>query len=70
MEVPAGHVTFNSGETPHSLNSLRTWLKTIHPVADQFKTSWRHAGTSCPTVRKVYKILPTPTSLANYNAYR
>ncbi|KAJ8693295.1 hypothetical protein PTI98_010529 [Pleurotus ostreatus] len=43
---------------------------TFKSVAEQFKTSWRHAGTSCPPVKHVYKIMSTPASLANYNAYR
>ncbi|KAJ8516790.1 hypothetical protein ONZ45_g5937 [Pleurotus djamor] len=43
---------------------------TFKSVADQFKASWRHAGTSCPPVRHVYKILSPQASLANYDAYR
>ncbi|PPQ92599.1 hypothetical protein CVT25_007291 [Psilocybe cyanescens] len=43
---------------------------TFKSVADQFKASWRHVGTVSPPVRRVYKILAPPTSLASYNAYR
>ncbi|KII92751.1 hypothetical protein PLICRDRAFT_172803 [Plicaturopsis crispa FD-325 SS-3] len=43
---------------------------TFNSVADQFQTSWRHAGTPCPSVTGVYKILSTPASLAKYSAYR
>ncbi|KAF9556030.1 ADP-ribosylation [Agrocybe pediades] len=43
---------------------------TFKSVADQFKTSWRHVGTICPPVRRVYKILVPPASLSAYNAYR
>ncbi|KAF8896052.1 hypothetical protein BD779DRAFT_1667918 [Infundibulicybe gibba] len=39
-------------------------------VAEQFKASWRHSGTTCPPVRRVYKILAPQASLANYNTYR
>lgn len=42
---------------------------TFHNVAEQFKTSWRHAKP-CPPVRRVYKILAPHASLASYNAYR
>ncbi|KDR68592.1 hypothetical protein GALMADRAFT_146244 [Galerina marginata CBS 339.88] len=43
---------------------------TFKSVSDQFKASWRHVGTVCPPVRRVYKILAPPASLASYNAYR
>ncbi|KJA16179.1 hypothetical protein HYPSUDRAFT_47605 [Hypholoma sublateritium FD-334 SS-4] len=43
---------------------------TFKNVSDQFKASWRHAGTVCPPVRRVYKILVPPASLAAYNAYK
>ncbi|KAH9481196.1 Protein mono-ADP-ribosyltransferase PARP4 [Psilocybe cubensis] len=43
---------------------------TFKSVADQFKASWRHVGTVCPPVRRVYKILAPPASLAAYNTYR
>lgn len=42
----------------------------MNTVSDQFKASWRHAGTVCPPVRRVYKILVPPASLAAYNAYK
>ncbi|KAF8805478.1 ADP-ribosylation, partial [Phlegmacium glaucopus] len=35
-----------------------------------FKASWRHAGTTCPPVRRVYKIVVPKASLAGYDAYR
>ncbi|KAH7925824.1 hypothetical protein BV22DRAFT_1010421 [Leucogyrophana mollusca] len=38
-------------------------------VADQFKASWRHQ-TACPTVRRVYKVIALPSSVAKYEAYR
>ncbi|KAF9463918.1 hypothetical protein BDZ94DRAFT_1217414 [Collybia nuda] len=43
---------------------------TFKSVADQFKASWRHTGTTCPPVRRVYKIQARQASLASYNAYR
>jgi len=42
---------------------------TFKSVADQFKSSWRHAST-CPPVKGVYKIVAPQASLASYNAYR
>ncbi|KAG1743469.1 hypothetical protein EDB19DRAFT_1698729 [Suillus lakei] len=42
---------------------------TFKSVADQFKTSWRHQ-TICPTVRRVYKVIAPPASIAKYEAYR
>ncbi|KAJ3720500.1 hypothetical protein FB446DRAFT_323999 [Lentinula raphanica] len=43
---------------------------TFKDVAEQFKSSWRHVGTKCPTVKRVYKIVSTQSSLAAYNAYK
>ncbi|KAJ7757697.1 hypothetical protein DFH07DRAFT_1060525 [Mycena maculata] len=43
---------------------------TFKSVADQFKTSWRHTGKTCPPVRRVYKIISPQTSWANYKAYQ
>ncbi|KAJ7592669.1 hypothetical protein C8J56DRAFT_1127072 [Mycena floridula] len=43
---------------------------TFKSVADQFKASWRHSGSTCPPVRRIYKVLATPASLSAYNAYR
>lgn len=43
---------------------------TFKSVAEQFKSSWRHYGSACPPVRRIYKIISPPTSLVNYNAYR
>ncbi|KAJ7472738.1 hypothetical protein FB451DRAFT_1469698 [Mycena latifolia] len=43
---------------------------TFKSVADQFKASWRHSGTTCPPVRRIYKIVAPQASLANYNAYQ
>ncbi|KAF8183436.1 hypothetical protein BJ912DRAFT_1023226 [Pholiota molesta] len=37
---------------------------------DQFKASWRHVGTVCPPVRRVYKIQIPAVSLAAYNTYK
>ncbi|KAF8910517.1 hypothetical protein CPB84DRAFT_1812677 [Gymnopilus junonius] len=42
---------------------------TFKSVADQFKASWRH-GSTCPPVRRVYKILIPPAMLDAYNAYK
>ncbi|KAH7884349.1 ADP-ribosylation [Phlebopus sp. FC_14] len=42
---------------------------TFKSVADQFKVSWRHQ-TPCPTVRRVYKVIGHPSSIAKYDAYR
>ncbi|KDQ52774.1 hypothetical protein JAAARDRAFT_40054 [Jaapia argillacea MUCL 33604] len=39
-------------------------------VADQFKTSWRHTGTTCPAVKKVYKIVSDPANFTKYTTYR
>lgn len=41
-----------------------------HLVADQFKASWRHVGSTCPTVRRIYKIMMPPGKLASYEAYK
>ncbi|KAK1231540.1 hypothetical protein PQX77_005332 [Marasmius sp. AFHP31] len=43
---------------------------TFKSVADQFKSSWRHAGTSCPPVKRVYKIIATQASLSAYDSYK
>ncbi|RXW20692.1 hypothetical protein EST38_g5156 [Candolleomyces aberdarensis] len=43
---------------------------TFKSVADQFKASWRHAGSTCPAVRRIYKIMMPPGKLANYEAYK
>ncbi|KAF9001573.1 hypothetical protein BDQ17DRAFT_1391048 [Cyathus striatus] len=43
---------------------------TFKSVSDQFKASWRHVGTMCPTVRHVYKIISPQPCLVSYNAYR
>ncbi|KAF9260059.1 ADP-ribosylation [Marasmius fiardii PR-910] len=43
---------------------------TFKSVADQFKSSWRHAGTTCPPVKHVYKVIVTQTSLSAYNTYK
>ncbi|KAJ2932510.1 hypothetical protein H1R20_g4584, partial [Candolleomyces eurysporus] len=42
---------------------------TFKSVADQFKASWRH-GSTCPAVRRIYKIMMPPGKLANYEAYK
>jgi len=42
---------------------------TFKSVSDQFKTSWRHP-TTCPIVRRVYKVIGHPTSISKYDAYR
>ncbi|KAF8630179.1 hypothetical protein AX15_003058 [Amanita polypyramis BW_CC] len=42
---------------------------TFKSVADQFKSSWRHA-TKCPPVKHVYKIIGSQSSLAAYENYR
>ncbi|KAL4066852.1 ADP-ribosylation [Scleroderma citrinum] len=42
---------------------------TFKSVADQFKASWRHQ-TACPTVRRIYKVIGHPSSIAKYEAYR
>ncbi|KZT01538.1 ADP-ribosylation [Laetiporus sulphureus 93-53] len=38
-------------------------------VAEQFKSSWRHA-TPCPTVRYIYKIVESKTSQDKYEQYK
>ncbi|KAF8972248.1 hypothetical protein BDZ97DRAFT_1901353 [Flammula alnicola] len=43
---------------------------TFKNVVDQFKASWRHVGTVCPPVKRVYKIQAPPASLAAYNTYK
>lgn len=43
---------------------------TFKSVADQFKASWRHSNSSCPLVRRVYKIIAPTSNLAAYNAYK
>ncbi|KAF9243539.1 ADP-ribosylation [Melanogaster broomeanus] len=42
---------------------------TFKSVSDQFKASWRHQ-TPCPIVRRVYKVIGHPSSIARYEAYR
>lgn len=42
----------------------------VRLVADQFKASWRHSGKVCPSVKGVYKIIGSQTSLSKYDAYR
>ncbi|KAF9223627.1 ADP-ribosylation [Gyrodon lividus] len=42
---------------------------TFKSVVDQFKASWRHQ-TPCPAVRRVYKVIGHPSSIAKYEAYR
>ncbi|KAI0925690.1 hypothetical protein AcV5_008361 [Taiwanofungus camphoratus] len=43
---------------------------TFRDVATQFKTSWRHAGSRCPAVRHIYKIVGHQVSLDKYEAYK
>ncbi|KAF5390904.1 hypothetical protein D9757_004029 [Collybiopsis confluens] len=43
---------------------------TFTGVSEQFKASWRHVGTKCPTVKRIYKIVSPQASLAAYNAYK
>jgi len=42
---------------------------TFKSVAHQFQVSWRHAST-CPTVRRVYKVVLKQAFMAQYDAYR
>ncbi|KAF8839651.1 ADP-ribosylation [Paxillus ammoniavirescens] len=42
---------------------------TFKSVADQFNASWRHQ-TSCPAVRRIYKVVGDSSSIAKYEAYR
>ncbi|KAI0695392.1 hypothetical protein BC835DRAFT_1414906 [Cytidiella melzeri] len=43
---------------------------TFRSVEAQFKSSWRHVGRACPSVRHIYKIIADQSSLDKYNAYR
>uniref|UniRef100_A0A0W0F9V8 PARP catalytic domain-containing protein n=1 Tax=Moniliophthora roreri TaxID=221103 RepID=A0A0W0F9V8_MONRR len=43
---------------------------TFKSVADQFKASWRHPGTTCPQVKRVYKVILTPASSQAYENYK
>ncbi|CAL1717325.1 unnamed protein product [Somion occarium] len=43
---------------------------TFQGVESQFKSSWRHDDKVCPTVRRIYKIIPEQSSLDKYDAYR
>jgi len=43
---------------------------TFKSVAEQFKASWRHVGSTCPPVRRVYKIVVPEASSAGYDTYR
>ncbi|KIJ66837.1 hypothetical protein HYDPIDRAFT_166294 [Hydnomerulius pinastri MD-312] len=52
-----------------ALIEVPTTHDTFKSVSDQFKASWRHQ-TSCPTVRRVYKVMGHPSSIAKYEAYR
>ncbi|KAG5642901.1 hypothetical protein DXG03_001908 [Asterophora parasitica] len=42
---------------------------TFRSVEEQFKTSWRHSGKRCPSVKRVYKLVSEQASLDAYNAY-
>ncbi|KAF5367744.1 hypothetical protein D9758_009884 [Tetrapyrgos nigripes] len=43
---------------------------TFKSVTDQFKASWRHPGTICPPVKRVYKIIAPKAQLTAYDTYR
>ena len=80
LEVPVGHSTFKSGtrflsfvsgsEEANDLTPALVTFALVPLVAEQFKASWRHAGSTCPSVRRVYKIVMQPGKLAAYEAYR
>lgn len=80
LEVPVGHSTFKSGthllsfvygsEEASILTAVLVIFALLSLVAEQFKASWRHAGSTCPGVRRVYKIVMQPGKLAAYEAYR
>jgi len=42
---------------------------TFKSVANQFQVSWRHSST-CPTVRRIYKVVLKQSFMAKYDAYR
>ncbi|KAI0337036.1 hypothetical protein BDW22DRAFT_1340582, partial [Trametopsis cervina] len=44
--------------------------QTFKSVEAQFQTSWRHVGRTCPTVRHIYKIVSSQSSVDKYSAYR
>jgi hypothetical protein len=68
LEIPAGHDTFKDGRCYYIGCTIQFDLKLLS-VAHQFKVSWRHTS-KVPHVRRVYKIIPSASSLAKYNAYR
>ena len=80
LEVPVGHSTFKSGtrlltpiyssEQASVLTTVLVIFALVSLVAEQFKASWRHAGSTCPSVRRVYKIVMQPGKVAAYEAYR
>ncbi|TFK27463.1 ADP-ribosylation [Coprinopsis marcescibilis] len=43
---------------------------TFKSVADQFKASWRHTNSTCPTVRRIYKIILPANNLATFDTYK
>ncbi|KAE9387033.1 ADP-ribosylation [Gymnopus androsaceus JB14] len=43
---------------------------TFENVSDRFKASWQHPGTTCPSVKYIYKIVSPKLSLAAYNRYK
>ncbi|KAG8213142.1 ADP-ribosylation [Butyriboletus roseoflavus] len=61
--------TSKAGKSAPLLLEVHNAHNTFKSVADQFKASWRHQ-TPCPTVRRVYKVIGHPTSIAKYEAYR
>lgn len=69
LEVPEGHVTFNSGKKNACL-PFQPILTFVFSVAEQFKTSWRHPNKPCPPVKGIYKIVGSKESLVKFDAYR
>ena len=67
LEVPEGHVTFNSGKKKYVFS---TNPRLMFSVAGQFRASWRHPNKPCPQVKGVYKIVGSKESLVKYDAYR
>lgn len=72
LEVPYGHTTFKNGMNTAFISFFqRQFLRSLDcAVTDQFKASWRHIGTVCPPVRRIYKIVTPKGQLASYNAYK
>ena len=68
LEVSEEHDTFKSGTLSNPVPHY-PWLAYCIIVAGQFSSTWK-GGKSCPTVRKVYKIILSKALMAKYDSYK